>query len=144
MTFSRTFHVSWGYMDFNAHMRNTAYLDLAGDVRMMYFAEHGFPMTEFERLRFGPVILRDELDYARELKLLERVHVDLVVVGRSADGMRWRLRNSFTRDDGKLAARVTSHGGWLDLGARKLAPPPEPLREVMDGIPRSEDYAPLT
>ena len=28
--FTRTFHARWGDMDFNGHMRNTAYLD--GDV----------------------------------------------------------------------------------------------------------------
>jgi acyl-CoA thioester hydrolase len=42
--FSRTFHVGWGHMDFNAHMRNTAYLDFSADVRMMYFEENGFTM----------------------------------------------------------------------------------------------------
>ena len=56
-------------MDFNAHMRNTAYLDLSADVRMMYFAEHGFSMREFETLKIGPVILKDEIEYFRELKL---------------------------------------------------------------------------
>jgi hypothetical protein len=40
--FSRTFHVRWGGMDLNVHLRNTAYLDTAVDVRLMYFAENGF------------------------------------------------------------------------------------------------------
>ena len=40
--FERVFHVRWGDMDFNAHMKNTAYLDMSGDVRMMYFDEQGF------------------------------------------------------------------------------------------------------
>ena len=64
--FSKTFHVGWGDMDFNAHMRNTAYLDMSADVRMMYFAEHGFSMREFERRRIGPVVMRDELEYFRD------------------------------------------------------------------------------
>jgi acyl-CoA thioester hydrolase len=34
-----------GDMDFNRHMRNTAYLDKSADVRMLFFAEHGFPMS---------------------------------------------------------------------------------------------------
>ena len=40
-------------MDFNSHMRNTAFLDKSADVRMMYFAENGFPASEFSRLRLG-------------------------------------------------------------------------------------------
>ena len=36
--FQKTLVAGWGDMDFNAHMRNTAYLDTSADVRMMYFA----------------------------------------------------------------------------------------------------------
>lgn len=54
--FSRTFHVRWGDMGFNAPMLNTAYLDTAVDVRLMYFAGNGFPSSEFGRLRLGPVV----------------------------------------------------------------------------------------
>lgn len=142
-SFTRTFHVRWADLDFNAHMKNTAYLDLGPDVRMMFFAENGFPMREFERLRIGPVILRDEADYYRELKLLEPVTVDLVLAGLSEDNKRFRLRNHFFRKDGKMAARVTSTGGWLDLDARKLVVPPESLLQALLAMPRSEDFETL-
>lgn len=141
--FTRTFHVRWADMDFNAHMKNTAYLDLGPDVRMMFFAENGFPMQEFERLRIGPVILRDEVDYYRELKLLELVTVDLVLAGLSEDGKRFRIRNHFFRPDGEMAARVTSTGGWLDLDTRKLVVPPDNLRQALLAIPRSDDFETL-
>ena len=140
--FERTFHVRWGDMDFNAHMRNTAYLDISGDVRMMYFAEHGFAMKEFERLRFGPVILKDELEYFRELHLLESIRVDLHVAGLNDDAGRFLLRNDFFRED-KLVARVTSHGGWLNLDRRKLTPPPDALAELLRSIPRTADFSDL-
>jgi len=50
------------------------------------------------------------------------------------------LRNEFFHADGKLVARVTSAGGWLDLTARKLTAPPEKLAEVIGMLPRSQDY----
>src|SRR6266849_9892511 len=37
--FAKVLVAGWGDMDFNAHMRNTAYLDKSADVRMMYFSE---------------------------------------------------------------------------------------------------------
>ncbi len=37
----KEFLAGWGTMDVNGHMANTAYLDLAADVRMAFFAEHG-------------------------------------------------------------------------------------------------------
>jgi acyl-CoA thioester hydrolase len=33
----------WGDMDFNAHMKNTAFLDKSADVRMMFFSERDLP-----------------------------------------------------------------------------------------------------
>lgn len=53
--FAKTLYVGWGGLDSNAHMKNTAYLDKAVDVRMMYFQEQGFSAREFARLRLGPV-----------------------------------------------------------------------------------------
>lgn len=141
--FTRTFYVRWGDIDLNAHMKNTAYLDICPDVRMMFFAANGFSMREFERLRIGPVILRDELDYHRELKLLDPFTVDLVLAGLSEDGSRFRIRNTFVREDGKTAARVTSTGGWLALDARKLVAPPDPLRQALLAMPRSDDFETL-
>ncbi len=141
--FSKTFHVRWGDMDSNAHMANTAYLDACVDVRLMYFREHGFPMREFERLRIGPVVLRDELDYFRELRLLEPVTITFQLAGLSADASRFRLRNEFFREDGGLAARVSTLGGWLDLSQRKLTVPPEALAEALRLLQRAEDFQEL-
>ena len=138
--FSRTFHVRWGDMDFNAHMRNTAYLDTAVDVRLMYFAENGFPSSEFERLRLGPVVRRDELEYYREFPLLDPVRITRELAGISPDGSRFRLRNDFLRPDGTLAARLTSTGGCLDLAQRRLVVPPEALAASLNALARAEDF----
>ncbi|MFO0751301.1 MAG: thioesterase family protein [Myxococcota bacterium] len=120
--FSRSMHARWGDMDFNGHMRNTAYLDAAGDLRMLFFAAHGFPMSEFTRLGMGPVITQDTLEYHRELRLLDAYTVDVVLGGLSDDGARFKFVNTFTRGDGKRVAVVTSLGGWLDLAARRIVP----------------------
>lgn len=142
-SFTKTFHVRWGDMDFNAHMRNTAYLDLSADVRMMYFQEHGFPMREFERLKVGPVIQRDEVEYFRELRLLEPVKVTFELAGLSEDASRYLLRNDFFREDGTLVARVSTTGGWLDQSRRKLTAPPEALANVVRLLHRSEGFREL-
>jgi acyl-CoA thioester hydrolase len=52
--FEKTLFAGWGDMDSNSHMRNTAFLDKSVDVRMMFFAENGFPMDELMRRRIGP------------------------------------------------------------------------------------------
>ncbi|HVR99351.1 MAG TPA: thioesterase family protein [Thermoanaerobaculia bacterium] len=138
--FERTFFAGWGDMDFNSHMRNTAYLDKSADLRMVFFSEHGFPMQEFLRRKLGPVIQKDEVEYFREVNLLEELRVTLALAGLSEDGSRFLIRNEFFRADGKRAARVLSTGGWLDLAERKLVPAPSELLEALQAMPRTEDF----
>jgi acyl-CoA thioester hydrolase len=141
--FRKDLWARWGDMDFNGHMRNTAYLDACGDVRMMYFVSRGFSMREFDRLKVGPVIFRDELSYFKEIRLLEPIVVTLSAAALSPDGSRFRLRNEFFREDGALAAAVVSSGGWLDIAVRKLVVPPAELNMVMQELGRSEDFETL-
>jgi acyl-CoA thioester hydrolase len=141
--FSKTLYVGWGDLDANGHMRNTAYLDKAADVRMYYFADHGFPSREFARLAIGPVVRKDEVEYFRELRLLDSVIVSLAVEALSPDGARFVLRNDFERD-GQLIARVTTTGGWLDLKARKLIAPPDGLRALLERAPRVDEFRELS
>ena len=141
--FSRSFLARWADMDFNAHMANTAYLNFAADLRFTFFQEHGFPAAEFGRLKIGPVVFRDEVDYYKEFRLLESVTVSLQLEALSEDAGRFKLRNEFFKDNGDLAARVISHGAWLDLGARKLIAPPPALAAVLQQLPRSDQFAVL-
>ena len=140
--YQKTMIAGWGDMDFNAHMRNTAYLDKSADLRMMYFADSGFPMSEFMRLRLGPVVRKDEVEYFKEFKLLDELLVTMSLAGLSDDGSRMKLRNEFFRGD-ELAARVTSSAGWLDLATRKLTCPPADLLACLRALDRSDDFEAL-
>jgi acyl-CoA thioester hydrolase len=132
----------WGDMDYNAHMRNTAYLDKSADVRMMYFADAGFPMAEFAHLELGPVVMKDEVLYFREFHLLDQVRVTMSMAGLSDDCSRMMLRNEFYRN-GTLAARVTSTAGWFDLQHRKLVCPPDKLAQPLRDLVRTDDFTQL-
>ena len=143
MIFERPFHVAWAHLDANGHMANTAYLDIVVDLRFMYFTECGFPPDEFARLRLGPVVRRDEVDYHRELRLLQAFKVNMLLAGISHDASRFRIRNEIRRDDGELAARITTLGGWFDLAARKLVAPPEKLAEALRTLERTDDFQEL-
>jgi acyl-CoA thioester hydrolase len=141
--YSKRLFASWADMDFNSHMKNTAFLDKSADVRMIFFAEHGFPMAEFVRLKLGPAIMKDEVEYRREVGLLQEIDVTLAIAGHSDDGSRFLLRNEILRLDGTLCARVTSAGGWLDLAARKLVVPPKALHDAMKLLPQTSDFTVL-
>jgi acyl-CoA thioester hydrolase len=141
--FAKKLMAGWGDMDFNSHMRNTAFLDKSGDVRMLFLSEHGFPMSEFMRLKIGPVVMKDEIAYVKEVLLLEEITVTLSLAGLAEDGSRWILRSDIIRPDGKLAARVNSTGGWLDLSARKLIAPPPKLMATWQALVKTDDFQEL-
>jgi acyl-CoA thioester hydrolase len=137
------FVVGWGDLDANQHLANRAILDRAADTRLSYFAAHGFPATRFATERIGPVIVRDELVYRKELRLLEAFTVDVRLLGLSSDGTRFELENTFRNASGEVTALVTSEGVWFDLDARRPRPPPADLDAVQRAMPRAASYREL-
>ena len=131
---------AWADMDANAHMGNVAYLNKCVDARMSFFKQHGFPASEFAKRQIGPVVRRDELEYYREIGLLEPITVTLEIAGMAPDGSRFRLRNEILTEDGKRAARITSEGGWLDLAKRKLIAPPADLLDALSAMPQTTEF----
>ena len=138
--YSKTLYAGWADMDFNSHMKNTAYLDKTADVRQMFLAEHGFPVTEFYRLGIGPVMMKDEVEYFKEVQLQQQIRVTYALAGHALDGSRFLLRHEIFRPDGKLSARVTSAGGWLNLAERKLVAPPPILLAAMNALEKTSDF----
>jgi acyl-CoA thioester hydrolase len=141
--FRQSFRVGWGDLDGNHHMANRAFLDRAADTRVLFFAQHGFSVSRFASERIGPVILRDELVYRKELRLLDEFTVDLEVFGLSPDGTRFELGNTFRTLEDVVAAVVRSEGLWFDLDKRRPRAPPPELDAVEREMPRGEGFKEL-
>ncbi len=130
----------WADMDANAHMGNFAYLNKCVDARMGFFERHGITVAEFAKRRIGPVVRRDELEYHREVGLHEPITVTLALAGLAPDGSRFRFMNEILKGDGRLAARIRSEGGWLDLESRKLIAPPADVLEALRAMPQAVKF----
>lgn len=141
--YKQFFHVRWNETDFNGHMRNSAYLDIASDVRMLYFKDNHVTSKDFERLRVGPVVMKEEIEYFREMKLMDPIEVTYELAGMAPDGSRMILRNCCYRQDGQMSVRITSTVGWLDLDQRRLKAPPEPLLVAINNMPKTDDFVEL-
>jgi acyl-CoA thioester hydrolase len=139
--FDQSFRVGWSDLDGNAHMGNTSYLEYASDTRMLFFARHGFTVARFASEKFGPVVVRDELVYRRELRLLDEFTVDFQLAGISDDGVRFRVRNTFRNASNDVVATVTSEGVWFDLELRRPRSPPKDLDNLMRDLQHSVDFA---
>ncbi len=146
MSFSRVFQLRWSDADANGHVRHTVYPEIGVEARLAWLAEGGFDWKRFEEAGLGPVLLREEIDYLREVGLGEQVTVDLEALALSPDGGRWKLRHTISKTNGETAARVVVTGGWLDLTRRKLVVAPEGLLAILRSAPRAagfEDLPPL-
>jgi acyl-CoA thioester hydrolase len=141
--FEEQFAVRWSDLDANRHVRNTIFSEFATHTRFRLLEAHGFTQARFERLRFGPVMFREEIRYRRELVFGEAVSVNVLFAGLARDGSQWRVRQEVTRADGRQAAILTIDGAWIHLDDRKAVAPPEDLLDVLRSLPRTGDFAAL-
>lgn len=141
--FERSFSVGWRDVDPNGHVANMVYLEYAVDTRIAFFESCGFPPSNFLKHGFGPVIKSDFTEYFREAVMLDELRVTIENGGFSEDGSRFRVVNTIYKEDGELAARVTSIGGWLNLNERRLIEAPDSIKEAWSRLPRTEDFQEL-
>jgi acyl-CoA thioester hydrolase len=138
--FARTFTIRWADVDINRHMRHSAYNDYAAHVRVQLLDDIGMDIDTLSRLKFGPVLFREETVFYRELGMNQEITVDVKLKSMRKDGSRWSFIHEIKNTDGKTAATVTVDGAWIDLEKRKLTPLPEQFREAIDKIPRTDDF----
>jgi hypothetical protein len=123
--FLKEFTVGWGDLDANNHMRNTAYLDMAATARFSFFTNAGFSASRFRELHFGPIVFKDEVEYSRELMLLEIFKVNFLQDGMNRDGSVFRIVNEFVNAGagGPRWSKPTEPGSTLGNGRSSPLPP---------------------
>jgi acyl-CoA thioester hydrolase len=108
---------------------------------MEFFNANGYTLTEFFGAGLGPVVLKDEIEYKREVRLAEDLVVTNELAGMSEDNTRFIFRNQFIKANGKLACKISSLVAFFDLATRKMIAPPENLMKAILSLPRSEDFS---
>lgn len=141
--FECRFEVRWSDLDGNRHVRGSAYSDYATHTRFRLLTSHGFDQARLEAMRFGPVMMREEIRYRREVLFGDSLVVNVRCAGLSTDGSQWRVHQEVVRSDGRVAAVLTIQGGWLDLDSRKLIVPTAALTSILQALPRTPDYEEL-
>ena len=141
--FSRAAVVGWRDLDANRHMKNTAYMEHAVDTRFAYFSSVGIDSAAFERLQIGPVVLRDEISYARELHVGDSFIVQMLCGGMNAKGSRAIIVNRLVLPDGFMAYEIRSIIVWLDLRKRKVCIPPPELLGAIETLVKTDDHKAL-
>ena len=138
--FSLPIQIRWSDIDQNRHLRHSAYYDYGATVRITLFSQQGITNSKLEELHIGPVLLREEAIFKREIKFEDKIVVDVEMTKSLPDFSRWSLRHHFYKEDKTLAAILNMDVAWMDIIKRKLTIPNPFIREIFAGFPRAENF----
>jgi len=139
MQYKRKMDIRWADLDPNFHMLHSKYYDLGAFIRMCYFVENGITQEELQKNRIGPILLREECSFKKEISFGDDVEIDLEMVKARESMVRWSIRHHITRN-GELSAIIQVDGSWIDLDRRRMAIPPVSFADVLRSMPRSADF----
>ncbi|MBS9766249.1 MAG: thioesterase family protein [Flavobacteriaceae bacterium] len=134
------FTTRWSDFDANLHMRHTAYNDYAAEVRLRYFNEAGWTMQKLTKEGLGPVLLREETSFFKEIHIGKDISVTMELEASSEDFRKWKFKQIVYNENDEVSAEIMVFGGWIDLKKRKLVVPPKELIEFCNAITKSESY----
>ena len=131
--------IRWSDIDANRHLRHSVYYDYGAAMRMMFLNEHGLTTKKLEEFQIGPILLREEAIFKREILLEDNISIDVEIVKTTQDFSRWSLRHNLLKGD-VLAAIINIDGAWISMVKRKLAVPNEFIQQIFGSFPRSQDF----
>jgi acyl-CoA thioester hydrolase len=141
--FKSHFQVEWRDVDIMGHMRNTAYAEYASQTRTLYFRNYGHPLEEIIAKGAGPVAVRDEIFYFKELRLLDEFSVSFWLDGMNQRQTRFRYINEFINRQSEVVSMIVTDGIWMDIHARKLIRPAEEIVKAILELPKSASFSPV-
>lgn len=137
--YTKNIDVRWADLDPNFHMLHSRYYDLGAYIRMCFLVEHGIDEKELAAHRIGPILLREECTFRREIKFGDKVDIDLHLTRSRKNMMRWSIEHNITRN-GELSAIIKVDGSWIHMDKRKMAMPPESFVGVFELMPKLADF----
>lgn len=138
--FSLPIQIRWSDIDPNRHLRHSAYYDYGAMARIACFNEQGLTTTKLEELNIGPILFREEAIFKREIKLEDKITIDMQLLKATRDYGRWSIRHQLYKEDKTLAAIINVEGAWIDIAKRKLAVPNEYIQNLFADFPKAESF----
>ena len=135
--FNRIIQIRWSDLDPNFHLRHSVYYDWGAFCRVEFLNEYGLSADVMQKLRFGPILFREECIFRKEIRSEDVVHIDLKLIRARKDISRWSIQHHITRNTNLLAAVITVDGAWINMVERKLAAPHEKVVEVFNAMPKA-------
>jgi acyl-CoA thioester hydrolase len=127
--YTKSFEIRWADLDPNYHVLHSRYYDFGAFCRMSFFVEHGLTPQLMMQHNIGPVLLREECSFKKEIAFGDKLHINLKIDKHSPNFSRWSMSHEVFKGD-VLAAKIFIDGAWIDTVKRKLASPPPAITEI--------------
>ena len=142
--YSMPYEVRWTDIDANRHVRYSAYIDAAAELRYRFFTEHSLPPEAFDNLGVGPVYTSLTANFFREVRLGETLTITYLLTGLSPQGIRWKVQHDFLKANHKKAVTILLEGTILNLTTREPTVPTPEIMAVFQLVPRSACFEVLS
>ena len=132
--------VRWSDLDPNFHIRHSVYYDWGALCRVEYLNGKELTPAVYQRLHIGPILLREESVFRREIKFGDNININLKLVRARRDFSRWSIAHEIKKDNDVLCAVLTVDGAWINVIERKFAIPVEEIKGVFEQMPMDEKF----
>lgn len=139
-SYIKQIELRWSDLDPNFHLRHSVYYDYGAYARISFLEEHGLTARVMGELNFGPILFREECLFRKEIRLGDKISIDLQLTKARHDQGRWSIQHRIFKNGDILAAVLTVEGAWINTIHRKLAVPPEDIAKVFNDMPRAEQF----
>jgi acyl-CoA thioester hydrolase len=133
--------IRWSDLDPNLHLRHSVYYDYGAFCRISFLNAQGLTPGFMMEHNIGPILFREECIFRKEIRLGDKLQIDLRLSGAGPTFARWTIKHNIIKNDNVLAAVITVDGAWIDIKRRKLATPPEEVFSTFNEMPRTEDFS---
>lgn len=131
--------VRWSDLDPNFHMMHSKYYELGAYCRVCFLMEFGLTDQVLKDHKVGPILLREECSFRKEIKFGDKLEIDLKLAKAKENMSRWTIRHTIYKN-GEPAANLEVDGAWIDMEIRKMAVPPSTFKDTFLLMPRTEDF----
>jgi acyl-CoA thioester hydrolase len=132
--------IRWADLDPNFHLRHSVYYDYGAFCRISFLNEQGITPAFMQQFQIGPILFREESVFRKEIRLGDKIHIDMQLAKSHSNFSRWTIRHNLMKNGEVLAAVITVEGAWIDLQKRKLASPPQEVFAAFNEMPRTTDF----
>ena len=130
----------WSDLDPNFHLRHSVYYDFAATRRVEFLYEYGITAEYMREQKLGPILLREECVFRREIASGDEITIDMKVNRCRRDYSRWTVSHRILKKGNILSAEITVEGTWINTDLRKLALPTQKLIDAFEQVPRHENF----